>query len=643
MKNTRYGLTLLVLALPGAVLADLNQTTTLQATTSLNLDTGATSGAGGDLLWNGTALTPQGRARAVNLALNQAAFEGFTEAQARPLLVIGSAAPIPASALLVNTFFLALSNGGNVAKVLVTAKSGTSITLRFTTFIAAAPTGPTISAVQNNSSRIPAGLPNSGIAPSSLFVVVGNGLADAGEPELQSSAAGLPLTLNGASIAVTVNGVTTRPPLWYTSPRQLAAVLPANTPVGNGTLTVTYRGVTSAPAPVQVVPSALGINYYNSNTGVATDAVTGAVLTVTNSGTPGQNIVLWATGLGADPADSDTTFTTTPHAVNVPLQIYIGGVAAAVLYQGASGYPGVNQINVTIPASAPTGCAVALVAVTGSVASNSVTLPIKSGGGACVESVTGLNGQQVAAANVRTGLVSLVQANRPGSGNSGGLSNSANAAFGRYEGLAAAATGALPSAGGCVAGPVVAGGPVTFSGLDAGVITLTGPNGLTATLGSQGGLRGAYGVTLASGAIPSTGGVFTFRGAGGADVGSFTSTVTLTNPLLSWANQAAAASIDKGQGLTVTWTGGNPGTYVAITGTAVPANSGGAGPAAGFTCLARAEEGRFTVPPYILLALPSGPGGAEIQNIIYSSLSASGIDIGLALGNVTHSVNSTYR
>ena len=222
------------------------------------------------------------------------------------------------------------------------------------------------------------------------------------------------MTLNGASITVVVNGVTTRPALWYTSPRQLAAVLPAATPVGNGTLTVTYRGATSAPAAIQVVPSALGFNFYNSNTAVATDAVTGAVLTVTNSGFPGQNILLWTTGLGANPADSDTIFASTPHAVNTPLQIYIGGVAATILYQGSSGYPGVNQINVTIPQSVPTGCSVAVVGITGIVVSNSVTLPINNGGGACVESLTGVNGHQVAAANVRTGLVSLVQTNRPG-------------------------------------------------------------------------------------------------------------------------------------------------------------------------------------------------------------------------------------
>ena len=50
-----------VLAFPIAALADLNQTTTLQANTTLNLETGATATSGGDILWNGSTITPQGR------------------------------------------------------------------------------------------------------------------------------------------------------------------------------------------------------------------------------------------------------------------------------------------------------------------------------------------------------------------------------------------------------------------------------------------------------------------------------------------------------------------------------------------------------------------------------------------------------
>ena len=53
--------------------------------------------------------------------------------------------------------------------------------------------------------------------------------------------------------------------------------------------------------------------------------------------------------LGADLSDSDTVFSSTPHSVDTPLQIYVAGIPAAVEYKGSAGYPGVNQINFTIP------------------------------------------------------------------------------------------------------------------------------------------------------------------------------------------------------------------------------------------------------------------------------------------------------
>jgi len=122
---------------------------------------------------------------------------------------------------------------------------------------------PTIAQILNNSSTIPKGAPNYGIAPSSIFIVTGTGLADPGTPVLQNTSGGLPLTLNGASITVVVNGVTVHPALYYTTPTQLAAVLPAATPVGIGTLTVTYNGASSAAAAIQVVASAVGFNHFN--------------------------------------------------------------------------------------------------------------------------------------------------------------------------------------------------------------------------------------------------------------------------------------------------------------------------------------------------------------------------------------------
>jgi len=55
----------------------------------------------------------------------------------------------------------------------------------------------------------------------------------------------------------------------------------------------------------------------------------------------------------------------------------------------------------------------------------------------------------------------------------------------------------------------------SLEGLDAGTITLTGPVRARSNAGSQFGLKGAFTATLAAGAIPSSGGTFTFPRMGG--------------------------------------------------------------------------------------------------------------------------------
>jgi uncharacterized protein (TIGR03437 family) len=509
---------------------------------------------------------------------------------------------------------------------------------------------PTITSIENNSSRVPTGFPNSGVAPSTLIVIQGNNLADAGTPLVlfqvnptssDTNPPSLPLTLNGASISVTVNGVTTYPGIYYTSPTQIDAVLPAGTPIGNGTLTVTYNGTASAPAPIQVVPSALGIDNYNGGTGVITDAVSYALLTPTSSAQPGEFVTLWGTGLGADPNDSDVAYTSTPHPVSANLQIYVGGVQATnITYQGATVYPGVDIVVFTIPQGAPTGCYVPVVGVVNNVVSNTVTIPIAAGGGACSDPAFGTSGNQISTLNGQSTVnrANLIVAQATSA--AGQTTDGAEAIFQQVTGAGTSYSGgSVISLGGCILNQGSS-SSTTTTGLNAGTITLTGPSGGPITLTAAPSVVGTYSAALPSGTIPNSGGTFTFNGSGATGgVGPFSASVSFSNPLLSWSNSSAAATVTRTSGLQVTWSGGASGSYVAIEGSVSAGGVSGR-----YTCLTTQSAGQFTVPPYILLGLPAGTGTTLVENVSnFTTFSTTGLDYGRAYAAVEVQVNSNYQ
>ncbi len=646
--HIKKALAVLAFALPVTAWANLNGTPTLPANTALSLDTGTTSSSGGDILWSGASMTPQGKATATNFGALGAAGFGILTQSTLSVFPGYSSAAIPASTLVVNDVFAVKTNGGNYAAVLVTAVSGTSITLQFTTFgVSGGASGPAVTAVQNNYSEIPAGFSNSGIAQGALFVVIGSGLADPNaQAVLQSSAgSGLPNTLNGASVKVTVNGTTTVPVFYYAIAGALGLVMPSSTPTGTGQITVTYNGQTSAPYSIQVVQSAMGFDAYygtGSGLGVATNSATGVLYNYNNSIPPGTTVTLWGSGLGADPA-RDSTYLAAAFAINSLAHVYIGGVDAPILYQGASGFPGLNQVNVTIPSSAPVGCNVSLVGVTAAgLPTNFTTLPI--GSGPCSDPVFGLSGNQLQTlggqSTVRSGVVALDQSTSPAT--TPPVTDIALAVFQSRTGSSYASSGGSVSLGGCIVSQTLTstGTTATTTALDAGTINVTGPAG-SATLMGIPQLPGYYEAQLASNFIPTSGGSFSFQGGGGKDVGSFTAPVVFSNPILMWTNQSAAATVTRSAGLPITWTGGSSGTFVAITG-----NSSSTSPAASgsFTCFAPTSAGQFTVPSYVLAALPAGNGGLNVaSNSNYQSFSASGLDFGIAYGFVAYDINSTYK
>src|ERR1019366_3643268 len=78
-------------------------------------------------------------------------------------------------------------------------------------------------------------------------------------------------------------------------------------------------------------------------------------------------------------------------SLTVPVQVYVGGVPAAVQYSGRSPCcSGLDQIVFQIPAGAPTGCWVPLYVTAGGATSNAVTIAIDANGQACSEPANSL-------------------------------------------------------------------------------------------------------------------------------------------------------------------------------------------------------------------------------------------------------------
>ncbi len=184
-------------------------------------------------------------------------------------------------------------------------------------------------------------------------------------------------------MTVTVRGIAKQALLYYVTPTQIAAVLPSSVPAGAGQITVSRPNVTSAPAPIQVVPSGFGLMTLGNGTGPAAAFDTSAnPLEPANTANPGDIIQLWGTGAGPVSDDNQQS------PVNTNLEVLIGGISARVLYQGRSQYPGLDQLNVVVPAGV-SGCYVSVVVRTGNIVSNYSSIPVAPNGRQCSDITVG--------------------------------------------------------------------------------------------------------------------------------------------------------------------------------------------------------------------------------------------------------------
>jgi hypothetical protein len=113
------------------------------------------------------------------------------------------------------------------------------------------------------------------------------------------------------------------------------------------------------------------------------------------------------------------------------------------------------------------------------------------------------------------------------------------------------------------------------------------------------------------------------------------------------------STVTRSNGLTVNWTGGDPSTYVSITGLSFGSVNGSSSDfvVGDFTCQAPTSAGTFTVPSAVLLSLPAS---STIAGISFSALSvsnitgpvtftATGLDVGWAEASVENTITVTYQ
>ena len=202
-------------------------------------------------------------------------------------------------------------------------------------------------------------------------------------------------TLNGTLVSITVKGTTVAALMYYTSTNQVAALMPSNAPVGTGTITGAYNGQPGPSVPVTVVPSNLGIFTATSDgqgAGIVTypdyslvstvrAANCGGVNTTCGAANPGDVLIIWATGLGPVSGSDAAGAGLGVNQTSVPLTVWLGGVQINAVYQGRSGCCiGEDQIVFTVPANAPTGCAVPLSVQINNFVSNTIALAVAPAG-----------------------------------------------------------------------------------------------------------------------------------------------------------------------------------------------------------------------------------------------------------------------
>ena len=508
--------------------------------------------------------------------------------------------------------------------------------------------------VVNAASRMPTGLPAGAIARGSVFAIAGQNLG----PAKEVSAAAYPLdkTLGGVGVRV-VQGSTTLDAIpLYVSPGLIHAVMPSNAPLGLVSLQITYNNFRSSLAPVRVVETSVGMFSMNGAGFGPAVAQTVAVTTDDDGNTstalsanspaapakPGQQVILWATGLGASAAGD--TLAPTPNDPATPVEVWVGGKSVQVVSSGRSaccsstggfGFgvpaevtgaaartvlgPGTDQVVVQLPDDVPAGCYLPVQLRAAKLVSNTVTIAVSADGSPCTDPLNPLSQQ------LTKGKIGVVTALRTALRFDVNVPSPRDAVVDTFAVSLRQETGSpfafnpligLPPAGSCTTytavgdlfdGTDLPGTAPTGKYLDGGATMdlTTDKASRRITLSKTASLHmtpvglSRPGTPLKANLFLEPGDVQT-NSNGGPDVGRVRAKLTMSAPL-TWTNRDKIATIDRTQPLALTWTGAAAGKPVGVLGMAVdrPTNASVA-----FVCVAAPDAAGLTVPSWVLANLP---------------------------------------
>jgi len=227
--------------------------------------------------------------------------------------------------------------------------------------------------VLNAASFAPPGNP---ISPGQFVALFGTGLA------ASTTTAKPPYPKSVSGVSVQVNGIDA--PIYFVSAGQINFLAPYATTGPTATIVVQNNGVKSNTVTVPVSPTSPGV-YALDQSGSGSGAILHQDYSVVDSSNPagaGEVVLIYLTGMGTvTPALADGTSGTsgTLYRSTAPdPTIWVAGRQATVLFNGlAPGFPGLYQINVTLPTGISSTGPLPLAIQTGNAYHDQVDIPIR--------------------------------------------------------------------------------------------------------------------------------------------------------------------------------------------------------------------------------------------------------------------------